>query len=92
MGNFSVPQKNGSLKVFYRLSQKLQKRTCRATLIENAREGKGRRCRGMGWGRQGSVIIHLTDIRKEIKEVGKNKIFKVRKMETEYLKLLAIKE
>lgn len=87
------------------MSQKLQKRMYRATLIENALEGKGRRRRRgtgraekMGRGRQGSVRILLTVIKREVKGVGKRKILKLRKtdpfseMETGYLKLLAIKE
>lgn len=66
--------------------------------MEKAREGKGRRWRGVGrgektgGGRQGSVIILLIHIRREMKGMGKKKTFKLRKtdpflkMETEYLK------
>ena len=71
--------KKWKLESIYCLSQKLQKRTYRATLIENALEGKGRRRRGvgrgekMGWGKQGSVIILLTVIKREMKGIGKKK-------------------
>lgn len=52
----------------------------------------------MGWGREVSVTILLTVTKREIKGMGKRKILIFRKtgpfsqIETEYLKLLSIKE
>jgi len=56
--------------------------------------GRGQR---MGWGRQRSVVILLTDTRREMKGMRKKKLFKVMKtdpfseVETEYLKPLAMR-